>query len=132
MKCEDLPALSIAKLKLPTLGFLSRRAQNYRFDTVLIRYISYEASFISVPIQWKKLVLNLSTCFEILKLIHPITLYRLYELTRKQIIPLLGTVVQGWFILQVMALHSFLLFILIFLSVAWGPGIGDNNGEEKG
>ena len=82
----------------------------------------------------RKPELNLSVCFEILKLIYPITVYRLHELTgspRKQIIPLLGIVVQGRFILHVMALHSFLFSILIFLSVSWVPGIGDNSNEEK-
>lgn len=73
-------------------------------------------------------------CFENLKLTHPFTMYRLYELTsspRKQIISLLEIVVQGRFFLPVMALHSFLLSILIFLSVSWVPGIGDNSNEEK-
>lgn len=53
---------------------------------------------------------------------YPITVYRLPELTsspRKQIIPLMGTVVQGWFLLHRKAL-AFTSFYSHFLACALG------------
>ena len=71
--------------------------------------------------------------FENLKLIYPITVYRLHELTsspNKINYSSSGYSCSGWFSLAHDGLDSF-LFFAIFFSVSWAVGTRDNGSEEK-
>ena len=81
----------------------------------------------------RKLVLRLNLFFENLKLIYPITVYRLHELTsspNKINYSSSGYSCSGWFSLAHDGLDPF-LFFAIFFSVSWALGTGDNGSEEK-
>ena len=74
----------------------------------------------------RKLVLRLNLFFENLKLIYPITVYRLHELTsspNKINYSSSGYSCSGWFSLARDGLDSF-LFFAIFFSVSWALALG--------
>lgn len=78
-------------------------------------------------------MLRLNLFFENLKLMYPIPVYRLHELTsspNKINYSSGGYSCSGWFSLAHDGFASF-LFFAIFMSVSWVLGTGDNGGEEK-